>query len=114
MNLATMQQPPPVAKSLLSTSTSCQFRTVDATSRITLWRSVQTVTGCTIEAQSRWESLRSWKLLLGALNEGFDRRSVDLLLLLDRMPLMMTADGVLQFATLIAADYVAIARRSAA
>ena len=31
------------------------------------------------------DSLRSWKLLLLALNEGFDRRSIDLLLALKRL-----------------------------
>ena len=55
------------------------------------------------------ESLRAWKMLLLSLNEAFDRRSIDLLLALDRVGrLYVSGDGVLDCASLIAADLVSI------
>ncbi len=52
-------------------------------------------------------SLRTWKLLLLAVNEAFDRRSVDLLLALDQMRvLFVSGEGVLDCASLIAAGLV--------
>lgn len=55
------------------------------------------------------ESLRAWKMLLLSLNEAFDRRSIDLLLALDRVGrLYVSGDGVLGCASLIAADLVSI------
>ncbi len=56
------------------------------------------------------ESLRAWKMLLLSLNEAFDRRSIDLLLALDRVgrPLYVSGDGVLDCASLIATGMVCI------
>lgn len=55
-------------------------------------------------------SVRSWKLLLLALNEAFDRRSVDVLLALDTLgPIKrLTGDGVIGLAPLVAAGMVNI------
>lgn len=54
------------------------------------------------------ESLRAWKMLLLALNEAFDRRSVDLLLAISRLKSVkrLTGDGVLQLAPLVASGLV--------
>ncbi len=53
------------------------------------------------------ESVRAWKMLLLALNEALDRHSVELLLLLERVKQhFVSGDGVLQFASLIAAGLV--------
>ena len=53
------------------------------------------------------ESIRSWKMLLLSLNEGFDRRSVDLLLALKELgPHYVDGGGVLQCASLIASGLV--------
>jgi hypothetical protein len=52
-------------------------------------------------------SLRAWKMLLLALNEAFDRRSIDLLLTLESTsPLVSGGEGVLECAALIAAGLV--------
>ena len=54
-------------------------------------------------------SLRAWKLLLLALNEGFDRRSVDALLALDALGgVMLWGDGLLTCASLVASGLVAV------
>jgi hypothetical protein len=48
------------------------------------------------------ESLRAWKMLILAVNEAFDRRSIDLLLALDSTgPVMCNGEGVLECAALI-------------
>jgi hypothetical protein len=53
------------------------------------------------------DSLRAWKMLLLALNEALDRRSIDLLLALDITgPTVVGGEGVLQCASLIAAGLV--------
>ena len=53
------------------------------------------------------ESLRAWKMLLLAVNEAFDRRSVDLLLALDKVgTTYVSGEGVLECASLIAAGLV--------
>jgi hypothetical protein len=53
------------------------------------------------------ESLRTWKMLLLALNEAFDRHSVDLLLALDITGIVyVSGEGVLECASLIAAGLV--------
>lgn len=53
------------------------------------------------------ESLRAWKMLLLAVNEAFDRRSVDLLLALDKIGnTFVSGEGVLECASLIAAGFV--------
>lgn len=54
------------------------------------------------------ESLRAWKLLLLSLNEGFDRKTIDLLLALDKAPpnLNLSVDGFLECASLIASGLV--------
>jgi hypothetical protein len=51
------------------------------------------------------EAIRVWKGLLVALNQAFDRKSIDLLLLLHKQfsGTFYTADGMLWFAGLIAA-----------
>ena len=52
-------------------------------------------------------SLRSWKHVLLALNEAFDRKSTDVLLALDLLQnLYITGDGVLECAALIASGMV--------
>ncbi len=52
-------------------------------------------------------SLHAWKMLLLAMNEAFDRRSVDLLLTLDTSsPLIVSGEGVLDCAALIAGGLV--------
>jgi hypothetical protein len=49
------------------------------------------------------ESLRAWKMLLLALNEAFDRKSVDILLALHRLgDLTVTGDGLLNCSPLLA------------
>ena len=54
-------------------------------------------------------SLRAWKYLLLALNEAFDRRSVDLLLALHRLNShYVTGDGVLRCAQLVASGLVVV------
>jgi hypothetical protein len=54
------------------------------------------------------DSLRAWKILLLAINEAFDRRSVDMLLAVFRHECIkrITGDGVLQLAPLIASGLV--------
>ena len=53
------------------------------------------------------ESLRAWKMLLLAINEAFDRRSIDLLLSLDIMGMVfVSGEGVLECAALIAGGLV--------
>src|SRR6266498_3877474 len=55
------------------------------------------------------ESLRTWKMILLTLNHGFDRRSLDLLLFLDRLNepnFYITPDGLLEFASLVASRLV--------
>ena len=53
------------------------------------------------------ESLRAWKMLLLAVNEAFDRRSVDLLLALDATGMVfVSGEGVLECAALIAGGLV--------
>ncbi len=55
------------------------------------------------------ESLRAWKALLLALNEGFDRRSVDTLLALDVLGgVMVWGDGLLACSSLIASGLVEV------
>jgi hypothetical protein len=55
------------------------------------------------------DSLRTWKLLLLALNEGFDRRSVDTLLALDLLgSLMVWGDALLNCAALVASGFLKI------
>ena len=54
------------------------------------------------------ESLRAWKVLLLAINEAFDRRSVDVLIALHRLEHIkrLSGDGVLQLAPLVASGLV--------
>ena len=55
------------------------------------------------------EAIRLWKGLLQALNQAFDRHSLDLLLFLHKTKgaeIRYSGDGLLQFAGLIAADLV--------
>lgn len=56
------------------------------------------------------ESIRSWKMLAIALNEGLGRRSLDILLALDKTgPLMSDGTGALHVAPLIASGLVQVA-----
>lgn len=56
------------------------------------------------------EAVKTWKMILLSLNEGFDRRSVDLLLFLGKQgEHFVSGDGVLEFASLIASDLVSVA-----
>jgi hypothetical protein len=53
------------------------------------------------------ESLRAWKMLLISLNEGFPRQTMDLLLGLAKADtLIVSGEGVLQCAALLASDLV--------
>lgn len=56
------------------------------------------------------ESLRAWKMLLITLNEAFDRRSVDILLTLDRLSRVewITGDGIPQYAALAGSDLITL------
>lgn len=55
------------------------------------------------------ESIRAWKMILLALNEGYDRQSVDILLSLSQVgSLYVSGDGVLDCAPLIAAGLVQV------
>jgi hypothetical protein len=61
------------------------------------------------------ESLRAWKMLLLAMNEAYDRRSIDLLLALSAVgATFVSGDGILECAPLIAAGLVARAQYSLA
>ena len=53
------------------------------------------------------QSLRTWKMLLLSLNEGYDKKSIELLLALEKTgQLFVSGDGVLTCASLIASDLV--------
>lgn len=57
------------------------------------------------------ESLKTWKLLLLSLNEGFDRASVDFLLVLDKpdtRELSVSGDGFIRMAGLYTGGYVSV------
>jgi hypothetical protein len=56
------------------------------------------------------ESLRAWKMLLLALNEAFDRRSIDLLLAIDRLGKInwLSGDGLAGYSSLFASGLVTI------
>lgn len=65
------------------------------------------------------EAIRHWKGLLLALNHAFDRRGLELLRFLyetrgNPVPLWYSADGVLQFASLLAARLVRLADQNTA
>lgn len=55
-------------------------------------------------------SIRAWKMLLLALNEAFDRKSIDILLALDKLGKIerITGDGISDFTPLIASGFVII------
>jgi hypothetical protein len=53
------------------------------------------------------ESIRTWKMLLLSLNEGFDKRSIDMLLALHQIGrLNVSGEGVLACSSLIASGLV--------
>jgi hypothetical protein len=54
------------------------------------------------------ESIRAWKMFLPALNQAYDRRTVDLLLMLDSAndEVIVSGDGLLRCAPLIAGELV--------
>jgi len=55
------------------------------------------------------ESLRAWKLILLSINEGYDRRAVDILLALDHTKsLYISGDGVLECASLVASKLISV------
>lgn len=53
------------------------------------------------------ESLRAWKLILLSINEAFDRRSVDILLMLSQIPkITLRGEGILEISSLISSNLV--------
>ena len=56
------------------------------------------------------ESLRAWKMLLLALNEAFDQRAIDLLLMVDRLGEItkVSGDGLAAYAPLVASDFISV------
>jgi hypothetical protein len=55
------------------------------------------------------ESIRAWKMLLLAINEAYDRKTLDLLLALERTKAVyVSGDGLLACAALIASDLVEV------
>ena len=53
------------------------------------------------------ESLRTWKILLLSLNEAFDKKAVDVLLALRKIPrINLKGEGILEIAALISSDLV--------
>ena len=57
------------------------------------------------------ESLRAWKLILLSLNEGFDKKSVNILLALRSTGnIVVSGEGLLQCAALISSNYLEIQR----
>lgn len=53
------------------------------------------------------ESLRTWKLLLLSLNQAFDRKAIDILLTLYRIPkITLRGEGMLEIAGLISSHLV--------
>jgi hypothetical protein len=58
------------------------------------------------------KSIRAWKFLLLALNEAFDRRSVDLLLLLSvQGEIVCSGDGIISIASLFSSGFIDIQRQ---
>jgi hypothetical protein len=55
-------------------------------------------------------SLRAWKMLLLTLNEAFDKKSLDILLALDKLGKInrITGDGVIDLAPLVASGFVEV------
>lgn len=52
-------------------------------------------------------SLRAWKMILLSLNEGFDRKSIDILLALAKLNMIyLSGDGVIECASLIASNLI--------
>lgn len=57
------------------------------------------------------ESLRAWKIFLTTLNEALDKKSIDLLLALNKIgKLVVSGDGILSCSTLISANLVSVER----
>lgn len=57
-------------------------------------------------------SLRTWKYVLLSLNEAFDRKSVDLILMLDKTGgIVITSDSIHHWAGLLVSDLVRIGSR---
>lgn len=55
------------------------------------------------------ESLRSWKMLLLSMNEGFDRKAIDILLALSKMGwIEVSGEGMLECAALLASDLIKV------
>ncbi|NIM12248.1 MAG: hypothetical protein GTO45_09055 [Candidatus Aminicenantes bacterium] len=55
------------------------------------------------------QSIRTWKMLQIAMNEAVDRRALEVLLTLEKTPnLVVSGDGILLCAGLIAGGYVAV------
>jgi HNH endonuclease len=54
-------------------------------------------------------SIRAWKMLQLAVNEAYDRKTIDLLFALDRTgPVFVSGDGLLACAALVASGLVAV------
>jgi hypothetical protein len=54
------------------------------------------------------DSLRAWKMLLVTMNEAFDRRAIDLLIVIDRIGFVygIDANGLADYASLVASNLV--------
>jgi hypothetical protein len=58
------------------------------------------------------DSIRSWKMLLVTINEGFDRSTISLLLLLEKLAyIRLSGDGLLRCAPLVATSFVSVENR---
>ncbi len=61
------------------------------------------------------DSLRAWKMLLLSLNEAFDRRSIDMLLAIDKIKgkvvKLISGDGVFDYAPLVASGLISVSER---
>jgi HNH endonuclease len=58
------------------------------------------------------ESVRAWKMILLALNEGYDKKTLDMLVALGHAPndcIFVTGDGLLSCSALVAGDLVDVA-----
>lgn len=55
-------------------------------------------------------SIRTWKILLLALNEAYDKRNIDILLALDKQKIIkrITGDGLIKLSSLIASELIII------
>lgn len=87
------------------------FRTTAAIILTISFHCVQTVILLHHQGNIPKESLRTWKLFLITLNEAFDKKSIDLLLALNKIgKLYVSGEGVLNWSALISANLVNVER----